>query len=71
MKVCYFSIDYGGGFEMQKDKECLSITDTSNGIYTGFLSVGRYPALIWQSQMNAMCWLESRIVHGKVIIHPN
>ena len=41
-----------------------------NGIYTGLLSVGRYSALIWQSLMNAMCWLESSISRGKVIIHP-
>ena len=41
-----------------------------NGIYTGLLSVDRYPALIRQSPMNAMCWLESRICHGKVTIHP-
>ena len=40
-----------------------------NGIYTSLLSVGRYPALIWQSPMNTMCLLESRICHGKVIIH--
>ena len=42
----------------------------SNGIYTGLLSVGQYPALIWQAPMNAMCWLESTISHGTVIIHP-
>ena len=41
-----------------------------NGIYTGLLSVGRYPAIFWKSPMNAMCWLESTISHGKVIIHP-
>ena len=41
-----------------------------NGISTRLLSVGRYPALIWQSPMDAMYWLESRISHGKVIIHP-
>ena len=40
------------------------------GIYTGLLSVGRYPALNWQSPINAMCWLESRIAHANVIIHP-
>ena len=40
------------------------------GIFTGFLSVGQYPALNWQSPMNAMCWLESRTFHGNVIIHP-
>ena len=36
-----------------------------NGIYTDLLSVGRYPALILQFSMNAMCWLESRICDGK------
>ena len=41
-----------------------------NQIYTSLLSVGRYPALIWQPPMNAMCWQESRIVNGQVIIHP-
>ena len=41
-----------------------------NGIYTGLLSVCRYPALIWQSPINAICWLKSKISHGKVIIHP-
>ena len=40
------------------------------GIYTGLLSVGQYPAHIWQSPMNAMCWLESWISNGNVIIHP-
>ena len=41
-----------------------------NKIYTGLLSVCWYIALIWQSPMNAMCWLECRIYHDKVIIHP-
>ena len=48
----------------------LAMEDKCNGIYTVLLSVGRYPALIWQSPMNAMCWLGSRIYHGKVIVHP-
>ena len=48
----------------------IGVAPDSNGIYTSLLSVGRYPALIWQSPMNAMYWLESRIVQGKVIIHP-
>ena len=41
-----------------------------NRIFTGLLSVGQYPVLIWQSPMKAMFWPESRISHGKVIIHP-
>ena len=40
------------------------------GIHTSPISVGWYPAHIWQSPMNAMWWLESRISNGEVIIHP-
>ena len=36
----------------------------TNGIYPGLLSAGRYPALSWQSPINARCWPGSRISHG-------
>ena len=40
-----------------------------NLICPSLLSLGRYPALSWQSPMNAMCWPGSEISHGKVFIH--
>ena len=51
--------------------EASSGPGKTNRIYTGLITVGKYPALSCQSPINAMCWLETRVSHGNVFIHPD
>ena len=59
-----------GSVEMPKIITEVFVTILAEMIYSGLLTVGRYPAWSWQSTMIAMCWPETRVYIGKVFIHP-